>query len=315
MKQFIFVGGTSFSGSTFFDMILANDPNGFSCGEVQSLFRPYWHHHIRPECGCANKQCTIWESTLKQGENNLHLSLSQLLPNVTFAVDSSKDPFWIRSMGRMMQRHNLSVNNILIWKTPLEIAHSFKKRHRLDTWQDHWINYHRLYLSLIDDWRSVKYSEITTNTHTLNNVCDYLQIPYFHGKEKFWEKRHHTLFGNTSATIHLHSTESEHFRNMREGLSFTTTEKEVNINERHKRLHYNTVDDRVLEEMIQQKVKSNKYINDILDVLEKNDISSAEPREKDVENLKLGWSGVQMKRIKGATIVRKVIGKKKWRRV
>ena len=45
MKQVIFVGSTSYSGSTFFDMTLGNDPTGFSCGEVYAFFHPFRPHH------------------------------------------------------------------------------------------------------------------------------------------------------------------------------------------------------------------------------------------------------------------------------
>ena len=57
MKKVIFIGGTSYSGSTFFDMILANDPKGFSCGEVNALFNPYRPHHTDPLCGCGDINC------------------------------------------------------------------------------------------------------------------------------------------------------------------------------------------------------------------------------------------------------------------
>ena len=45
-RMVIFVGGTSFSGSTLVDMMLANDPAGLSCGEVYAIFYPYRRHHL-----------------------------------------------------------------------------------------------------------------------------------------------------------------------------------------------------------------------------------------------------------------------------
>ena len=45
-NQVIFITGTSYSASTLLDMILSNDKNGFSLGEVNAFFRPYRKHHI-----------------------------------------------------------------------------------------------------------------------------------------------------------------------------------------------------------------------------------------------------------------------------
>lgn len=56
-KKVIFIGGTSYSDSTFLDMILANDPSGFSCGEVLALFHPTRSYHIDPLCGCGDRDC------------------------------------------------------------------------------------------------------------------------------------------------------------------------------------------------------------------------------------------------------------------
>lgn len=54
-KTAIFIGGSSYSGSTLLDMMLASGEDGFSAGEVSALFYPYRPHHINPECvnGCT----------------------------------------------------------------------------------------------------------------------------------------------------------------------------------------------------------------------------------------------------------------------
>ena len=54
-KKVVFIGGSSYSGSTFLDMILStNGDNGFFADEV-SAFYLYRSHHINPECRCVRK--------------------------------------------------------------------------------------------------------------------------------------------------------------------------------------------------------------------------------------------------------------------
>ncbi|HDH57681.1 MAG TPA: hypothetical protein ENF16_03625, partial [Bacteroidetes bacterium] len=198
MKKVIFIGGTSFSGSTFLDMILANDPRGFSCGEVRALFHPWRPHHFNPECGCGDENCEVWRQVLQNGEKNLYETIFSLF-DVDFILDSSKDLFWIKKQMRYLGKQNVEVKNVLIWKTPLELAYSFKKRGRLKEWKKSWINYHRAYLTLIGPHLAVKYSDLTKDEKALIKICEYLEIPYFAEKIHYWEKTHHTLFGNTSA--------------------------------------------------------------------------------------------------------------------
>ena len=218
-KKVIFVGGTSYSGSTLLDMLLANSPGGFSCGEVYALFYPFRKHHIDPSCGCGDPQCEIWKGLKQRGPLRLHQSIFEMFPEVDCIVDSSKDPMWIRDRSADLVSADITVNNVLIWKTPQEFHQSRLKRHQEHRWESEWINYHQHYFSLIDEWISLPYAELVKSPGTLETLCKHLQIPWFEGKEAYWEKRHHTLFGNTSAKIHLYDRTSKQFRQCRQELS------------------------------------------------------------------------------------------------
>ncbi|MHC4179030.1 MAG: hypothetical protein ACYSWU_16065, partial [Planctomycetota bacterium] len=117
-KTVIFVGGTSYSGSTFFDMTLANDPEGFSCGEVSALFFPYRPHHIEPDCGCSDSDCSIWRRLLGNGYADFFPAIFERLPEVDFIVDSSKDVFWIAKQLKALRKHGIRAKHVLIWKDP-----------------------------------------------------------------------------------------------------------------------------------------------------------------------------------------------------
>lgn len=266
MKKVIFVSGTSFSGSTFLDMILANDPGGFSCGEVYALFHPFRPHHINPECGCGDKDCQIWSQVLKKGENVLYETIFDMF-DVDFIVDSSKDLFWFRKHMKILKRKGIGVKNVLIWKTPLELAKSFQKRNRLKEWKKNWTNYHRSYITLIPEYKAVRYSDLTQNESILKDLCDYLGIAYFAQKSQFWQKIHHTLFGNTSAKIHLYSQNSENFLRKKAELVRTSNQGYLNADFGYRSIYYKPVEEDLLVNLVQMEISSDPYLGKIMEVL------------------------------------------------
>lgn len=271
MKKVIFVGGTSYSGSTFLDMILSNDQKGFSCGEVVALFNPYRKHHINPECGCGEKHCEFWQKVLEGGKKKLYQTIYELMPDIEFIVDSSKDPQWIASQTKNLQVQNLKVKNILIWKTPIEFGKSLIKRNRIKELEKSWINYHRLYFTLVNNWKSIRYYDLTNNPMYLKDLCEYLEIQYFHGKEKYWEKKHHTLFGNTSAKIHLYPDNTQLFEKARDELLKQPTLKSSQIEDKLQTLYYEKPS-KDLEKYIGEIISLNRYFTLIENQLASKDL-------------------------------------------
>lgn len=182
MEQVIFIGGTFYSGTTFLELTLGNDKHGFSCGEVRDYFHPTERHHVNNHCSCGDQNCSVWEGIKHNGEINLYESIFKLYPEVKFITDSSKDSFWIARQCKKLKSIGIKTKNIVIWKTPDEIATSYYKRNRLKEWHKRWISYHRLYCTLINDWRSIKCKDFIHNTSALENICNYADIPYFRGK-------------------------------------------------------------------------------------------------------------------------------------
>jgi hypothetical protein len=252
-KKVIFIGGTSFSGSTLLDMILANDTRGFSCGELYALFHPFRRHHINPICGCGDTDCKIWELVLKNGEKSIVDTILSLFPTIEYLVISSKNPFWIKSQMVYLEEQSVDYENILIWKTPLEFYQSYEKR-GLKNWEKNWVDYHRLYFSVIKNWKAVKYKDLVQKQGTLEKVCDQLGIKYFDGKEIFWEKKHHTLFGNTSAKLHLRENNTK------------------NLDE-YRTIYYEAIDEEKMKKNIAT-ITNNTYITQILNNLNLFDVSN-----------------------------------------
>ena len=154
----------------------------------------------------------IWAEFKLKGSENIFGQIFGKFQDKSYIVDSSKDCFWIRKQASKAKRFGLDVRYILIWKTPLEFAYSKYKRGS-QKWINAWKNYHKLYFSLIENFYIIKYSDFAKNPKGfLEKTCSILNINYFEGKELFWKFKHHTLFGNNSAKIHLYSTNNDIFK-------------------------------------------------------------------------------------------------------
>lgn len=273
-KKVIFIGGTAYSGSTFFDMILSNDPNGFSCGEVYALFHPFRPHHINPICSCMDKNCHLWNSLLKKGKQNLYKTIFEMFPNIDYIVDSSKELQWIKEQNEILEKQKINVKNILIWKTPEDFLKSILKRNgKKDRLKKSWIIYHRKFATWIKEWRSVSYKEFTTNDKKLKEVCEYLEIPFYTEKKEFWNKKHHTVFGNNSAKVHLS-----------EKVTPETNEKEV----KRKEIYYFETKNKNIKRIVEEYRNKDKYFDTVEKMLVTNDVSKKR-NETTIKKSKLNY--------------------------
>ena len=118
MKKVVFIGGTSYSGSTFLDLMLSNADNGFSCGEVSAFFRPFRSHHLDPKCSCGDPTCCIWEKIGRYGERGVYEGIFKEMPHIDFVVDSSKNPLWIKDQIKNLRDSEVEIINILSWVFP-----------------------------------------------------------------------------------------------------------------------------------------------------------------------------------------------------
>lgn len=275
MKQVIFIGGTSYSGSTFINLMLGNAPDAFSCGEVSFYFRPTKPKYLDPDCSCGNPECTVWPHLKSSGEVNLYENIFKMFPHINTIIDSSKNPLWINDMTRNMRNSGIACKNVLIWKTPEEFRSSRAKRGREHGWRKAWVNYHRSYFRLVKDFTVVKYSDIAKNPNLLQPLCHCLDIPYHAGQEQYWEKTHHSLFGNSSANIHLHQQNSN---------AFSYYEKEIKdtwknygfVESGHQAIQYDTNNTELVK--VDSEADKGKFVDRIVAFLETRDfLKNPEP--------------------------------------
>ena len=226
-RQVIFVGGTSYSGSTMLDMMLSHGPGGFSCGEVAAVYSPYRRRHLSYDDNSNNNSDVQWRSIIGDNPDELYESIFAADPQISRIIDSSKDPIWIRDRINSLQARGIVARNVLIWKSPAEFADSRYKRGRRFGWRRAWLNYHRSYFRLVQNWLSVSYHSLTTDSETLALLCKALSVPYFDGKEQYWLTSYQTLFGNSSAKIHLTDSKIEdHIQSKRQVIYYSAPDRQ-----------------------------------------------------------------------------------------
>jgi len=281
MKSVIFIGGTSYSGSTLFDLFLSNSPDAFSCGEVHALFHPYRKHHINPECGCGDENCHLWTKVHARGAKNLYQSIFNEFPNINTIIDSSKDPLWINDRMKELQKSKIQTKNILIWKSPEEFYSSCKKRNKENNWQTAWMNYHRLYFRMIKNWQAVQYSNFAQFSETRAGVCEYLDLPFEESKNQFWNKQHHTLFGNTSAKIHLYEQSSTAYKQCQAELNekIATPDTEISEENNFQKIYYSKPSD---DDVNDHNITNKQKIAVIQSILNKKDVSQQNRQNTDI---------------------------------
>jgi hypothetical protein len=193
----IHIYGTARSGSTMLDLMLGNEPNAFSCGEVSAWFRPYRRHHFKIDCSCGQNPCPIWERIMYVPERQFHATVTREL-GVSFVIDSSKDLCWLIDSQKWAADSQIQTTNLLVWKDPIDLVYSHWKRGRgLTVWRDEFIKCYSRFFETGLPFSAVSYNNLAKNPQRgVRAVCVAVGMPYYEGKERFFQKEHHYLFGS-----------------------------------------------------------------------------------------------------------------------
>jgi hypothetical protein len=286
------------------DMMLSNTKKGFSVGEIYALFRPYRPHHFNPLCGCGDPKCTLWIKSRDAGENTLYKSIFEEFKDIEYIVDSSKDPLWINDQIINLSKQGIDAYNILIWKDPISFCASMIKRNRKGGIKS-WINYHRLYLTLIKKWIPISYQELAQNpSASLRSLCTRTGINYQDGMNNYWEKQHHTIFGNDSAKIHLSESTDNYKIEDKKNSSLTSKEKSKNTNN-HRSIYYKN-DSNIVPKEIKNEIKTNVLSNQIVTTILSENIQT----DESIKNRKIIYSTYEIEKIKLIANIKRYIGRK-----
>jgi hypothetical protein len=199
MATLINVCGATRSGTTMLDLMLGNAPDAFSCGEVYAWFRPWQRHHFEFDCRCGQNPCPIWEKIKNIPENQFHSTVFKEL-GVNFVIDSSKELCWLVDTQEWAVANGITVFKLLLWKNPINLAYShYKRGGGLTGWYREFVSYYSKFFETGLPFRSVYFNDLVSNPQRkLAETCAAVGMPSFDGKERFWEKQHHHLFGSHS---------------------------------------------------------------------------------------------------------------------
>jgi len=214
MKRVIFTNGTARCGSTLVDLILGNDPRGFSLGEVSSWFRPWRTTHFDIKCGCGVYPCPVWHELKKVGEEDLYSEILDRL-DVDFVVDSSKRLTWVIDQNiRLMSAGRHQVFNLFLYKDPVSLHYSHWKRGHTDvarTTREY--HYYDRAISARLPFVAVNYDWLVSNMDdSVRRLCGLLGIPHWEGKHCFWKKQHHHLWGSFGPRKQLFEKNPSNYR-------------------------------------------------------------------------------------------------------
>jgi len=189
---------------------LGNAPDAFSCGEVYCWYRPWRTRHFQIDCSCGQVPCPCWDKIKDYSESMLHTQLFEQL-RLNYVIDSSKELCWIIDNNDWAAKNEIAVINVLVWKDPVSLAYSHWKRgQRINTWRKGFLNYYSRFLQTNLPFVSLSYNELVQDpSQKVKQLCKIVGMEYFPGKERFWEKHHHLLYGSGGLRKQLQQGVSE----------------------------------------------------------------------------------------------------------
>jgi len=204
MRTLINVCGPSFSGTTILDLMLGNASNAFACGEIVNWYRPRYEDHRLCNCSCGAPGCDLQQLVQQVPERRFHEAVYERF-GVEVIADSSKRFPWIIDTHRWARKHDFRVVNLLLWKDPLAQGLSHWKRGKpLLNARLHFLRYYQRFLTIGVPWLGIDLEHLTESpAEVLKQICDAIGIEYTPGRERFWEKQHHQLFGNPQVRSEL----------------------------------------------------------------------------------------------------------------
>ncbi|UBM62459.1 sulfotransferase [Candidatus Sulfidibacterium hydrothermale] len=197
MKTLINICGTGRSGSTMLDLMLGNDKDAFSLGEIHAWYRPYRNHHFKIKCSCGMDPCPVLTKIIYSNESNFHKEAFEKL-QVDWLIDSSKSINWVIDNNLWLSNTDIKVWNLLLYKNIYDYIFSIWKRGgKIEDAIKKYTNYYYKFFDANLSFISINYDELVQNPKLLLiKISKLTGLPYYNGKEKFWEKQHHFAFGS-----------------------------------------------------------------------------------------------------------------------
>lgn len=194
-KTIVFIGGTSRSGSTYLDLLLSNHEKALSLGEIKSIFFPTRKHHFSVIDNALKDE--KWKVIIEGGHKNLYFNLEKSFPEIEVFIDSSKDPFWFEDHRKRLES-SFNIRNLLIHKTPEDLLKSFFKRGQFIGGLEYYVKYHKKYLSIVKNFRSVSYSSLVGQKEYFRHINKFIECDLIDENRSYSEEGSTAFFGSNS---------------------------------------------------------------------------------------------------------------------
>lgn len=203
-KTLINVLGAGRSGTTMLDLMLGNDPESFSLGEVSAWYRPYRKHHRNIDCNCGNPSCPYWLKLLSVPESEFHTNAFSCL-GCNYLVDSSKSLDWVIDNSEWAIKNKIKVINIVIYKPVLSYINSIWKRgESINASLRRYKSYHHRLFDSGVPFIAISFTELLSKPDlVLNEICLLTGQKFDLSRKNFWDRNSHQIFGSNSVRFNL----------------------------------------------------------------------------------------------------------------
>jgi hypothetical protein len=209
-RRIIFICGADHSGSTLIGCALASEPgvshDVFHVGECHAFF-----DKAHPKFAKVPANSSVWpnvDANVSTGDVYAEIFRNS---GARIVVDSSKKLEWALAQARACKRSGIDFSVLVTIRPFAELIYSLTKRDVELGQAIKRIKYYRAFLRFIDRANpSAIYGVDTKNfcedpaVH-LEALCRIMDIPYFPGKEMYWNFRHQHLFGASVQRRQIHA--------------------------------------------------------------------------------------------------------------
>ena len=213
-KKVIFVAGADHSGSTLIGCILGAHPNPFRffhVGEIHAFFRQKHKNFGNPRSASKMMYGEFWNTIdPKVGYEQAYQEIFFKSKTNTI-IDSSKSFIHLNNVISYCEREQLPLHIIVtyrpfdkIWKSDI------KRKHQPSKVATNLSGYIKITekLSILKKYpyTIINVEQLIMNPRKMTQVlCHAVGIPYFAGKEKYWNYPSIHLYGSTTQRKHLNN--------------------------------------------------------------------------------------------------------------
>lgn len=177
------------------DLLLGNNSDTVSLGEVSAFYHPYRKHHYNPRCSCGSRSCEKLRM-LKSLKKKYFVNDVQKLTGRNI-IDSSKDLLWYWEQSSYPSEERII--SIVMYKPLIDYCYSIYKRgESINAGLRRFKLYYSRLLSLRSDFKLINYRDISEGTDKFHSLYKEIVGHEFNGN--FSQVDSHILFGSKSVS-------------------------------------------------------------------------------------------------------------------